>query len=128
MIKQVYDNRVNEILDNLKTRIIKEPFGEDIGPLIDNYVKISNVQIRSLEVTQKRDFEVLKKLEKDLEYYRKQEKDLSFIANESVAHKEYKTIVKYLENFLNEAEIENNNRNIEAIQSLLDNFKIKVIH
>lgn len=30
--------------------------------------------------------------------------------------------------YYNEAEIENNNRNIEAIQSLLDNFKIKVIH
>lgn len=30
--------------------------------------------------------------------------------------------------YYNEAEIENNNRNIEAIQSLLNNFKIKVIH
>lgn len=102
MSKHIYDNRVDEILDNLKNRITKEPFGENIGPLVDNYVKMANIQIRYLEVTQKRDFEIIKKLEKDLEYYRKQEKDLSFIANESVAHKEYKAIVKYLENFLRE--------------------------
>lgn len=102
MIKHIYDNRVDDILDYLRTRIIKEPFKEDIGPLVDNYVKMANIQIRTLEVAQKRDFEIIKKLEKDLEYYRKQEKDLSFIANESVAHKEYKAIAKYLENLLRE--------------------------
>ena len=102
MIKQVYDNRVDEILDNLKNRITKEPFGEDIGPLVDNYVKMANIQIRNLEVTQKRDFEILKKLEKDLKYYKDQEKDLAFIANQSEAHKEFKVIIKYLENFLRE--------------------------
>ena len=43
MIKQVYDNRVDEILDNLKNRITKEPFGEDIGPLVDNYnIEVEN--------------------------------------------------------------------------------------
>ena len=105
MIKQVYDNRTDEILDCLKNRITKEPFVEDIGPLVDNYVKMANIQIRTLEVTQKRDFEILKKLEKDLEYYKNQEHDLTFIANESEAHKEYKVIVKYLENLLKEVNI-----------------------
>ena len=105
MIKQIYDSRTDEILDCLKNRIIKEPFVEDIGPLVDNYVKMANIQIRTLEVTQKRDFEILEKLEKDLEYYKNQEKDLTFIANESEAHKEIKVIVKYLENLLKEVNI-----------------------
>ena len=102
MSKHIYDNRVDEILDNLKNRITKEPFGENIGPLVDNYLKMANIQIRSLEVVQKRDFEILQKLEKDLEYYKNLEKDFTFIANESEAHKENKVIVKYLENFLGE--------------------------
>lgn len=102
MTKQIYDNRADKILDNLKNRIIKVPFGEDIGSLVDNYVKMADIQIRSLEVTKKRDFEILKKLEKDLKYYKDQEKDLAFIANQSEAHKEYIAITKYLENFLME--------------------------
>lgn len=102
MIKQIYDNRVDDILDYLRTRIIKEPFKEDIGPLVDNYVKMANIQIRTLEVAQKRDFEILKKLEKDLKYYKDQEKDLAFIANQSEAHKEFKVLINYLENFLRE--------------------------
>ena len=102
MIKQVYDNRTDEILDNLKNRIIKEKdlVNENLDSLVDNYIKISNMQIRTLEVAQKRDFEILKKLEKDLEYYKNLEKDFTFIANESEAHKENKVIVKYLENLL----------------------------
>lgn len=102
MIKQVYDNRVDEILDNLKNRITKEPFGEDIGPLVDNYVKMSNVQIRSIEISQKQNAEILNKLEKDLKYYKDQTNEIGLIAKGSEAHKEYIAITKYLENFLRE--------------------------
>lgn len=102
MIKQVYDNRVDDILDYLRTRIIKEPFKEDIGPLVDNYVKMANIQIRSLEVAQKRDFEILKKLEKDLKYYQGNENTFAFLNNQSKGREENKVIIKYLENFLRE--------------------------
>ena len=102
MIKQVYDNRVDDILDYLRNRIIKEPFKEDIGPLVDNYLKMANIKIRTLEVVQKRDFEILKKLEKDLKYYKDQTNEIGLIAKESGAHKEYIAITKYLENFLRE--------------------------
>ena len=102
MRKQVYDSRTDEILDNLKNRITKEPFGEDIGSLVDNYVKMANIQIRTLEVTQKRDFEILKKLEKDLKYYQGNENTFAFLNNQSKGREENKVIIKYLENFLRE--------------------------
>ena len=102
MIKEVYDNRVDEILDNLKNRITKEPFGEDIGPLVDNYVKMANIQIRTLEIKQKNDAEILKILEKDLMYYKGLENEFMLLNNQSEARKENKVIIKYLENFLRE--------------------------
>ena len=102
MIKQIYDNRVDDILDYLRTRIIKEPFKEDIGPLVDNYVKMANIQIRSLEVAQKRDFEILKKLEKELMYYKGLEDEFNLLNNQSKGREENKVIIKYLENFLRE--------------------------
>lgn len=107
MIKQVYDNRVDEILDNLKNRIIKEKdlVNENLDSLVDNYVKISNIQIRTLEVAQKRDFEILKKLEEDLNYYKDKEAEIGLISPQSEAHKEFKVIVKYLENLLKEVNI-----------------------
>ena len=102
MIKQVYDNRVDDILDYLRTRIIKEPFKEDIGPLVDNYVKMANVQIRTIEVRQKQDNEIIKKLEKDLKYYQGNENTFVFLNNQSKAREENKVIIKYLENLLRE--------------------------
>lgn len=44
MIKQVFDNRVDEILDNLKNRIIEEKFAEHIESLVDDYAKMANIQ------------------------------------------------------------------------------------
>ena len=102
MIKQVFDNRVDEILDCLKKRIIKEPFEENIDLLVNNYVKMANVQFRSLETAQKRDFEIFQKLEKDLKYYKDQINEIGLIARESEAHKECIAITKYLENLLKE--------------------------
>lgn len=102
MSKHIYDSRIDEILDNLKDRITKEPFGEDIGPLVDNYVKIANIQIRSLETVQKGDFEILKKLEKDLKYYQGNENAFAFLNNQSKGREENKVIINYLENFLRE--------------------------
>ena len=87
MMKQVYDNRVDEILDNLKNRITKEPFGEDIGPLVDNYVKISSLQIRTIEVNQKNNIDILAKLEKDLIYYKNLENEFALLNNQSKAEK-----------------------------------------
>lgn len=40
MIKQIYDNRIDEILDNLKNRITKEPFGEDKRLILEEIDKI----------------------------------------------------------------------------------------
>ena len=95
MIKQV-----DEILDNLKNRITKEPFGEeDIGPLVDNYVKMANIQIRTLEIKQKNDAEILKILEKDLMYYKGLENEFMILNNQSEARKENKLIINYLESF-----------------------------
>lgn len=102
MIKQVYDNRVNEILDNLKNRIINEKFAEHLESLIDDYVKMANIQIISLETAQKRDFEIIKKLEKDLKYYKGNENTFAFLNNQSEARGENKVIINYLENFLME--------------------------
>ena len=104
MIKQVYDNRIDEILDNLKNRIINEKdlVNENLDSLVDNYVKMANIQIRTLEVAQKRDFEILKKLEKDLKYYQGIENEFAFLNNQSKAREENKVIIKYLENFLRE--------------------------
>lgn len=102
MVKQVYDNRVDEILDNLKNRIIEERFAEDIESLVDDYVKMANTQIRTLEVAQKRDFEILKKLEKDLKCYQGNENTFAFLNNQSKGREENKVIIKYLENFLRE--------------------------
>lgn len=102
MIKHIYDNRVDDILDYLRTRIIKESLKEDIGTLVDNYVKMANIQIRTLEVAQKRDFEILKKLEKDLKYYQSNENRFAFLNNQLKEREENKVIIKYLENFLRE--------------------------
>lgn len=101
MIKQVYDSRVDEILDNLKNRITKEPFGEDIGPLVDNYVKVANIQIRTIEIDQKKNIEILKRLEKDLMYYKGLEDEFNLLNNQSKAREENKAIINYLKNFLN---------------------------
>lgn len=102
MSKYIYDNRVDEILDNLKERILNEKFEDHINGFVNNYEKMANLRIRTIEISQKRNNEIFHKLEKDLEYYKNQEHDLAFMANESEAHKEYKAIVKYLENFLRE--------------------------
>ena len=102
MIKQVYNNRVDEILDNLKNRITEEKFAEHIESLVNDYVKMANIQIRTLEVAQKRDFEILKKLEKDLKYYQGNENTFAFLNNQSKGREENKVIIKYLENFLRE--------------------------
>lgn len=102
MSKHIYDNRMDEILDNLKDRILKEQFAEHIETLVNDYVKIANTQIRSLETVQKRDFEILKKLEKDLKYYQGNENTFAFINNQSKAREENKVIINYLKAFLRE--------------------------
>ena len=102
MIKQVYDNRVDEILDNLKNRIIEEKFADLLDSLVVDYAKMANIQIRTLEVAQKRNFEILKKLEKDLKYYQGNENTFAFLNNQSKGREENKVIIKYLENFLRE--------------------------
>ena len=102
MKKQIYDSRTDEILDNLKNRIIKDPFNENLDTLVNNYVKISGIQVRTLDATLKRDFEVVKKLEKDLKYYQDIENTFAFLNNQSKKREENKVIIKYLENFLRE--------------------------
>ena len=101
MIKQVYDSRTDEILDNLKNRIIKEKdlVNENLDSLVDNYIKISNIQIRTLQIKQKNDAEILKILEKDLMYYKGLENEFMILNNQSEARKENKLIINYLESF-----------------------------
>lgn len=102
MIKQVYANRIDEILDYLKNKIIKEPFPENIETYVDNYVKIANIQVRTIEINQKKDNEILKRLEKELIYYNNLENEFALLNNQSKAREENKVIIGFLNNFLRE--------------------------
>lgn len=100
MIKQVYDNRIDEILDYLKKRIINEALTDNIEELINDYEKMANLQIRSIEINQNKDNEILKRLEKDLMYRKGLEDEFTLLNNQSNAREENKLIINYLENFL----------------------------